>query len=875
MRLILCLTFCCATVAALPSGASLRVDASNPLSLAPTATSITDWVDLVDTTGNTVVSSYQPTARGEISGRPAVCTDTNNPLMYSATDIRGSDGSFSIFVVSRGDSNQGFGPAPVSFAGTLYYHLDADYSAVVLALEWPGSNLDVPTYMITEPGQITVTSVRHDPAAGLVSLHRSDGFSFTYNVSSRPLVKQYQIFAIGPQFSGCFGEVVVYPFALSTSTTWRVEAELAAKWGIPFAFCQAPSGCFRLRASGTLMYLVVGEDWGLYSASYRQNSLLLRAISDGQSGYTFQSCFNTNASVSQTALSLSVSSSWTMQLISGSIYSFESVSSPGNYLAWNAEGGKIVFGNPGAPNRRWVLENATDCDASFTHSPTETNTLSTSTTPTPSSSLTRSTTATTNTATHSLSVSPSRTRSSTADPTRTDTRSRSSTRSRTLSNTATCTATNSAPGSWTREPSQTQPQPHTLTATVTATAVKDKLLGVSSQAISRKNNVGLIVGLVLGIGLFFIVLIVVCALVLRRHLRKFSVFPQQLTTEVIVPQSAEMHRVDNSVYGEFVRLADCNTFNWGNTFANAKVDIDTVKSALSPTGVALQQSGSAQQSASSTLTSFTTEGTLWNVSGTTLGRGGFGTVYLGMNSHTGQLVAIKELSGMEDGDSKAILREVQLIAPLQHPHIVRYLGSNISGDKLYIVLEYVAGGSLRSLLAKFGTLTPAAAAHFTRHMLMGLSFLHGKSILHRDIKPDNVLVTPEGLAKLTDFGISTTTLHTTAQFTGSVLYSAPELVLDGKLSLSADIWSIGWTTLELLTGHRPWWELGNCPSMAVVMGHMIKHAPQVPEDLPPEAQDFLSSCFSKEPTKRPSADELLKYRFVGIGEPTQETALHP
>ena len=138
--------------------------------------------------------------------------------------------------------------------------------------------------------------------------------------------------------------------------------------------------------------------------------------------------------------------------------------------------------------------------------------------------------------------------------------------------------------------------------------------------------------------------------------------------------------------------------------------------------------------------------------GEILGKGAFGTVYLGLNLQTGELMAVKQLNTNEVSQKElaTLEHEIEILTGLVHPNIVQYLGTERESDKLSIFLEFVPGGSIRNLLEKFGTLEEKIIRVYCRQLLLGLEYLHRNGIAHRDIKGANVLLSTDGVIKLAD-----------------------------------------------------------------------------------------------------------------------------
>lgn len=203
--------------------------------------------------------------------------------------------------------------------------------------------------------------------------------------------------------------------------------------------------------------------------------------------------------------------------------------------------------------------------------------------------------------------------------------------------------------------------------------------------------------------------------------------------------------------------------------------------------------------------------------GNLIGRGGFGSVYQGLLSN-GQSVAVKVLELPPDVDPTksstyvSFLKEIDMLKGLKHPNIVRYIGSTIEGSTINVLLEYVPGGSIASLVAKYGAFEEPMMQRFARHILRALAYLHDNNIAHRDVKGANILVDIEGVAKLADFGCSKAIsvksgvlgAENFQTMLGTPYWMAPEVMRSEGHGRMADIWSFGCTLIEMASGKPPW-----------------------------------------------------------------------
>ncbi|KAF5740065.1 mitogen-activated protein kinase kinase kinase ANP1 [Tripterygium wilfordii] len=260
--------------------------------------------------------------------------------------------------------------------------------------------------------------------------------------------------------------------------------------------------------------------------------------------------------------------------------------------------------------------------------------------------------------------------------------------------------------------------------------------------------------------------------------------------------------------------------------------------------------------------------------GELIGCGASGHVYMGMNLDSGELLAVKQVLIPSNGAMKertqdhikGLEEEVKLLKNLSHPNIVRYLGIVREEESLNILLEFVPGGSISSLLGKFGPFPEPVIRSYTKQLLQGLEYLHNNGIMHRDIKGANILVDNKGCIKLADFGASKqvvelATITGAKSMKGTVYWMAPEVILQTGHSCSADIWSVGCTVIEMATGKPPWSQQYQEVAAFYFIGSTKSHA-EIPEHLSAEAKDFLLQCLQKEPNMRPDATNLLQHPFI-------------
>ena len=311
----------------------------------------------------------------------------------------------------------------------------------------------------------------------------------------------------------------------------------------------------------------------------------------------------------------------------------------------------------------------------------------------------------------------------------------------------------------------------------------------------------------------------------------------------------------------------------------------------------------------------------WSI-GDTLGEGSYGRVNLALNGETGELFALKEVKiagcNTRDANNKdfedtqhhhhhhqtleitkdgkrstrssldgglitptvqdprlresivQLQQEVHMLSQLTHPNIVRYIGIKRQKDILNVFMEYVPGGSIASLLHRFGPLGDNVTRVYTRQILIGLDYLHSQRVVHRDIKGANILVEKSGRIKLADFGMAKMlefvdierNNHAKKAIKGSAYWMAPEVIRKSEVTLGCDVWSVGCTVIEMASAKPPWCE---CSTQVQAMYKIASSTalPTLPENnLSADAKAFILHCLKRNVEERPDVQTLLMNPFV-------------
>ncbi|CAO3665239.1 unnamed protein product [Rhizopus microsporus] len=253
-----------------------------------------------------------------------------------------------------------------------------------------------------------------------------------------------------------------------------------------------------------------------------------------------------------------------------------------------------------------------------------------------------------------------------------------------------------------------------------------------------------------------------------------------------------------------------------------------------------------------------------------LGEGAAGTVWKIRYKPTNQTMAKKTMTVDPDPQlQRQILRELSFLKTCESPYIVAFYGAFLEETTVSICMEYCEGGSLEDIYKRAnelqGVIGETILANVAEAVCRGLIYLHSQHVIHRDVKPSNILMTRQGKIKLCDLGVSGELINSLAQtFTGTQYYMAPERIKGASYTVRSDIWSLGLTIIEVAQ-NRPALPPADQPNLTIFeLLDFIIHQPMptVGEERSIECQEFVATCLIKDPELRPTPEEMLKHDFI-------------
>jgi serine/threonine-protein kinase len=264
-----------------------------------------------------------------------------------------------------------------------------------------------------------------------------------------------------------------------------------------------------------------------------------------------------------------------------------------------------------------------------------------------------------------------------------------------------------------------------------------------------------------------------------------------------------------------------------------------------------------------------------------LGRGGMGVVYKGHESSLNRYVAIKVLADSlahDEGVKERFLREARSMAALNDPHIIQIYFIGDDGGQTYFVMEFVDGESLGSMLQRETRLPVEAAARVVHQTALGLASAHDRGVIHRDIKPGNLMIGSRGVVKIADFGIALSNqdlskkLTSTGEFVGTPGYLSPEVCLGKPVDQRSDIFSLGVVLFEMLAGRMPFTDVSPLGLMLEVVKADIPDVRELNAQVDPEIATILTRMIAKDPADRYQdchqlAADLARHPLVAGGGP--------
>ncbi|KAM0044710.1 putative mitogen-activated protein kinase kinase kinase STE-STE11 family [Helianthus debilis subsp. tardiflorus] len=248
-----------------------------------------------------------------------------------------------------------------------------------------------------------------------------------------------------------------------------------------------------------------------------------------------------------------------------------------------------------------------------------------------------------------------------------------------------------------------------------------------------------------------------------------------------------------------------------------------------------------------------------------IGKGSFGAVSLAVDQ-SGQTLAVKSVEKKSNEFLRYLESEIRILKSLSSPHIVKYLGDDVTCEGLSVYrnlhMEYMPNGTLADV-AKQHVISTNDVRDYTWCVTSALSYIHARNIVHCDVKGANILLgNTAGTAKLADFGSAIDVRNITCSTRGSPLWMAPEVIRGEYIGPESDVWSLGCTVIEMITGKPAWQDRGADTLRLIGYSDAVPELETCPTPVPHDLHDFLNKCLKREPSERWSCDQLLQHPFL-------------